>query len=425
MSKYKYILLGNSAAAVTAAEAIRTIDKENSLAIVSAEDSAPYSPALTTYFISGTINEKGIYYRSDDFYSKNKIDTFLANPATSLDAKKKTVTLADGTVLQFSKLLIATGGAPQRPDIKGSELKGVFTLRTMDDARQIKERAQNSEKAVILGGGLVGLRAAYALHHLGINVTIVVSSSQILSQNLDEKAAGIMQDWLAYKHFNIVTKNDVDFINGEDEVTSVTLKDGTELAADMVIIGKGVRPNASFSIEAGIEVDRGIVVNNLMQTSVEDIYAAGDVAQAYDKLLKKKVVNAIWPVATEQGRVVGTNMAGGSEKFEGSIAMNSVDFYGLSALSMGITRPKNEKDYEIIEKYEPQHHLYRKLLLQDNVIKGAILIGDIDRAGIITGLINEGVKVDSFKDSLSKDKFGFMVLPKELRDKKMTSTRSS
>lgn len=421
MSKFKYVLLGNSAAAVYAAEAIRSIDKNGSLAIVSAEDTLPYSPALTTYLISGTISKDKIYFRKNDFYKSNKITTFLGKPAIEINRKNKTVKLVDGSSLQYEKLLISTGGRPQKPDLEGIDLKGVFTLRTLADAEAIKKRAAKSKTAVILGGGLVGLRGAYCLHQLGLDVTIVVGSKHILSQNLDSHAAAMMEEWLREKHFKILTKTDVAAIDGKKEVEKVKLASGKSLPADIVIIGKGVSPNAGLAKAAGIKIERGIVVNNFMQTSDSNIYAAGDVAQAYDKLLKTNVVNAIWPAATEQGRIAGINMAGGSEEYEGSIAMNSVDFYGLSALSIGITNPGKPEDFEIMTRAQAAKHIYRKLVLKKDVLVGAVLIGDIDRAGIITGLINEGVKVSGFKESLYKDKFGFMVMPKELRAAKIAA----
>ena len=419
MSKFKYVLLGNSAAAIAAAEAIRANDKKGTIAIVSAEDSYAYSPALTTYYISGNIAAERVFYRKKDFYDSLKIKTFLGKPAVSLNKKNKTVELDNNEKISYEKLLIATGGAPKKPDIKGAGLKGVFTLRTMDDAEKIKERAAEAKNAVVLGGGLVGLRAAYALHQRGLKITVVVGSKNILSQNMDEKAAAIMQNWLKEKHFNILTETNVAAIEGKTEVKSVKLGDGSKIEAEMVIIGKGVAPNASFAKEAGLEVDRGIVVNDEQLTNDANIYAAGDVAQGYDKLLKKKVVNAIWPVAVDQGRVAGSNMAGAKAKYNGSFAMNSVDFFGLTAQSMGITRPNNPKDYEIIVKSEPAKNIYRKLVLKDDVLVGAVLIGDVDRAGILTSLIDDGTKVSDFKEDLKGDEISYMFFPKNIRDKKI------
>lgn len=432
-NKFKYLLIGNSAAAISAAEAIRSKDKQGTMAVVSAEDSLPYSPALTTYYISGTISKKNIYYRKEDFYKNLKIDSFLGNPVTEINRSKKIVTLgarhASPLQLNYEKLLISTGGVPLQIDIAGADLKGVYTLRTLADAEQIKARAAESKTAVILGGGLVGLRAAYALHQLGLKVTIIVSSKQILSRNLDAASAKMMETWLKEKHFNILTQTNVKALEGTKEVKKAVLEDGSAIPADIVIIGKGVRPNASLAKDCGLKVDRGIVVNDNMQTSDSDIYAAGDVAQALDRLSGEKVVNAIWPAATEQGRIAGINMPagkqGGNEKYEGSIAMNSVDFYGLSALSIGISAPRNEEEYEISVTKDTAKHICRKLVLKKDVLVGAILVGDIDRAGIITGLIKEGVKVTSFKETLLKNKFGLMVLPKALRDKKIKIVASS
>ncbi|RJQ31938.1 MAG: NAD(P)/FAD-dependent oxidoreductase [Actinobacteria bacterium] len=418
----KYVIIGNSAAGINCAETIRKNDKDGQITIVSDEKFSSYSPALTTYYISETVNDKTISYRDSDFYEKNNIHAELGNKAISIDTKKKTVKLADGKTLAYDKLLIATGSKPIEPPIKGLDKEGVFTLRNLTDALKIKSLAKDVKKALVIGGGLVGLRAAYALEHLGLEITVIEATERIMVVNIDEESSSIVRAHLESHNWHIQTGVYVTDITGKDKATGAVLSDGRRLEADLVIVGTGVRADTELAETAGISVDRGILVDNKMQVTIKGltpkkhgIYAAGDVVQAYDFLSGKKEINAIWPLACRQGQVAGTNMAGGAADYEGGMPLNSVDFYGLSVMSMG---RYDDSDEQLLDS-QPSKSVYRKIFLKGNKIRGAILVGKVERAGLITGLIKDQTDVSGFKHELLTDEFGFMCMPKDFRQEKI------
>jgi NAD(P)H-nitrite reductase large subunit len=412
----KYVIIGNSAAGISAVEAIRSVDKESEVTVLSKDSQCAYSPALTTYLMSGKIEEKFIYFREPKFYTDNKIDLKLGEAAKSIDPQKKTVTLDKGKKISYDKLLIAVGSKPVVPPVKGINQKGVFTLRCLDDAKNISKYVSKKKKVLIIGGGLVGLRAAYAMEQLGLAVTVVELAPQIMPQNMDKTAAGIVSGFLAENGWEIITgKYVAELKGGKNGVESAVLSDGSELPAPAVIVGTGVRPDVELAKTAGIETNLGIIVNDKMEVKIKgvkkpDIYAAGDVAEAYDYQLDKKAVNAIWPLARKQGKVAGLNMAGEKEKYEGGIPMNSVDFYGLTAMSVGRSDLPGTKFSIKKSDYE-----YRKIGIKDNRLVHFTLVGNVERAGLLTGLIEDRVDVSSFKKDLMNENFGFLSMPENMR----------
>lgn len=415
----KYVIIGNSAAGISGVEAIRSVDKTGTLTVISKDNQCAYSPALTTYMMSGKIEEKNIYLKGPEFYSENNVNLLLGKEAKSIDPKNKVVALDRGVKVPFDKLLIAVGSKPIVPPIKGINQKGVFTLRCLDDAKNIVKYASGKDKVLVIGGGLVGLRAAYAMAQLGFDVTVVELLPQILPQNLDKTAATIVREFLEENGWEIITgKYVAELKKGKSDVGSAVLSDGTELEASMVIVGTGVRPDTDLAETAGIKTDIGIIVNDKMEVQIDklkghDIYAAGDVVEAYDYLLGKRAVNAIWPLARRQGYVAGLNMAGQKAKYEGGIPMNSVDFYGLTTMSVG--RELEGTKYSV-KKYD---NTYRKIGIKDNKIVHFTLVGNVERAGLLTGLVEDRVDVSKFKKSLMDENFGFLSMPEVLRKERI------
>lgn len=422
-----YLIIGNSAAGVNCAETIRKLDKKGEITIVSDEKYSAYSPALTTYYMAGLVNDTTIKYRDENFYKENNINTVLGDRAISIDPSKKTVKLQSGKNLSFDKLLIATGSKPIKPPIGGLDKEGVFTLRNLSDALKIKAKAAEAKRVLIVGGGLVGLRAAYALEHLGHSITVIEATDRIMVQNIDEQASAIVKKHLEHMNWHIKTGVYVKELNGDKKVTGAVLSDGSKIEADLVVVGTGVKADTDLAKTARVEVDRGIIVDDQMQVSIKGvdpknhgIYAAGDVVQATDFLSGKKEVNAIWPLAVKQGKIAAENMTaagrqGNKAIYEGGMPMNSVDFYGLIVMSMG----RYDNHDEVLEDKQLDKNIYRKLFIKDNKVTGAILVGKVDRAGLITGLIKDQIDVENFKDKLLSDDFGLIHLPKGVRHHKI------
>lgn len=420
-----YLIIGHGAAGINAAEAIRTRDKKGRVTIVTNEAYQSYSRPLTTYYIAGDVSEAQMTYRQPEFYKEQDIDVRLNKQVAEIDLAGKSVSLEGkgAKTLPYDRLLLASGGSPAWPEIKGRELQGVFVLRQLEDAKKISERAKTARNAVMIGGGFVCMKTAEALHRRGLNITVVVTSDRLLSQMIDFDAAAVIRKQLEHKGWTIITEDDVEEIlpkkagASSPEVGSVRLTSGQTIQADLVVIGKGVAANLDLPAQAGLKVNTGIIVDDFMRTSDENVYAAGDVAETIDIATGKRACNAIWPCASEQGQIAGLNMAGAKRRYPGSIRLNSIDFFGLPCISLGITNPKG-KGFDVLVKHEPDENFYRKLVFKKGLLKGAIFVGDIDRAGIITGLLKEKVDVSDFKEDLMQN-FGLGALPKALRKNKV------
>lgn len=391
-----YIVVGNSAAGVFAVEEIRRRDKQSELIVLTAEQEPTYSRCLTTYFLAGDIPASHLYLRDKEFADRLNLKIIYGAKVNGIDPISQKVRSADGREWNYDKLLLAMGSSAKKLTIPGRNLPEVFTLRSMEDALAInKVLEQGAKKAVIIGGGLVSLKCAYALRKRGLEVTVVVSSGQILSQMLDVKAASIIQDHLRIKGLQFLLHTEAMAISGADHVKVVLLKPQTELAADLVIVGKGVCPNIGELRECGFKIGKGLQVDSSLSTNLPNIYAAGDIAETWDLVRQKFTVNATWPNATTQGRIAGANMCGGHEIYPGSLGLNSVDFFGLSAMSAGITKLQEnmtagdweqEESLRIVEN-KP---IYQKLIWQGDVLKGIVLVGDTSQCGVLTALIKNG-----------------------------------
>ena len=321
--------------------------------------------------------------------------------------ESKSVRTEDGKEHPFDKLLIATGSSPKTLDIPGKDKKGVIVMRYIEHAQEIVNRLEEIKTVCVLGGGLIGLRTGYALSLRGVKVKIVVKSSQVLSQMLDKESAEMIQGVMREHGIDIRTGRDAIEIVGKESVEGVILDNGERINCQLVVIGKGVQPNVDFISSTPIKVNEGIVADETMRTNLPDVYVAGDVAETYDLSTGKTGVNAIWPCAFEQGRVAGLNMAGKKAKYGGSFRMNSLDFYGLPVISMGVTRPDGNGFQQVQKKTK---NTYRKLVLKDGHIIGAILVGHVQKAGIFTTLLKKRINVSEDIPLLMSHKLNFADL---------------
>lgn len=405
-----YVIIGNSAAGIFAAEAIRSLDRAGRVDIITDENYPAYARCLTSYYLTGRLNDEQMFIRSADFYTRNNINLNAGQKVVNILPEKRMVYTASGDEYSYDKLLIATGASPVMPNIPGIENQGVFGLRTMADAKGILTFAAPGKHAVVIGGGFVSLKAAYALMQAGLKVTCIISSGQILSQMLDQDAAAIVAGVLTSRGLTLKYHTDAAEILGRERgamgkaVSGVRLTNGEELPADLVIIGKGVTPNIGFLSGSGIETDYGVPVNHVMQTNLPDIYAAGDAAQGYDILSGSLKVNAIWPNAAEQGTVAGRNMAGSPTIYSGSISMNSADFFGLATIAAGQTKAKEADGYEVVRLF-PGKNLYRRLVFKGDTLAGYIMVGDTAKAGVLTALVKERTALGRMKAELMLGRF--------------------
>jgi NAD(P)H-nitrite reductase large subunit len=403
----RYVIIGGSAAGISAVEAIRSIDQTSPIDLFSSEGTPFYSRVLLSYYIAGAITKEELHFRPLEFFADNKVKAHLGQRVERVLPDSKSIRMEDGREYPYDRLLIATGSSPKILDIPGKDKKGVVVMRNIDHAQEIVNRLEEIKTACVLGGGLIGLRIGYALSLRGVKVKIIVKSGHVLSQMLDRNSAEMIQATMREHGVDIRTGRDAVEIVGKESVEGIILDNGERISCQLVVIGKGVQPNVDFISSTQIKVNEGIVADETMKTNLPDIYVAGDVAETYDLTTGRMSVNAIWPCAFEQGRVAGLNMVGKKVKYEGSFRMNSLDFYGLPVISMGITQINGNGFQQFQRKTE---NTYRKLVLRDGCIVGAILVGQVQKAGILTTLLKKKVDVSGDIPLLMSDRLNFADL---------------
>jgi len=423
----EYLIVGNSAAAVGAIESIRRIDQESRLTVVSNEQEHIYSRPLIAHYLAGEVTADRMPYRPEDFYKKHRVKTMFGRTVTEVDPLVEQVCLEDGSNLKYDRLLLTTGSKVNVPPIAGCEdYDGVGIFQTFEDARQILSRLRKGKRAVVIGAGLIGLRAAYGLQGAGAEVTLVELLPRIASRVLDQRSSEIVRNRLEEGGIKVITGCSVQEINGNstDGVTGVALKNGEKIDCNIVIIATGVTPNTTLAENTLIEVNMGIVVNPYFQTSFSNIFAAGDVAETHDIPRQSGMVNANWPNAYEQGRYAGMCMAGEMQRYPGSLGMNSVTFFGMPVISMGLFDPESEgiEGTEVKIRASETNNLYQKLVFKDNRLKGAIFIGDISYAGSVNDLIRKQNLVGIIKDSILEEKYQFYDYLRKKREADMEGT---
>lgn len=388
----KYLIIGASAAGLAAAETLQKINKNCQVTILCCEKK-PYSRVLLPYLLAGDINKQDIFLQVPE-----GVNLLNEKEVVKIDSQKKEVFVSSEEVFSFDKLLIASGAYPIKPEIKGTNLPFVFTVRELSDINRIQERVGKGNRAVIAGGGLISMRVGEALHRLGMKITFVIKSNHVLSRILDKPASVIVEQVLA--------EHDIKIIKGDEIIKIVEGKayfdSGRSLNCSLIVFGKGVRPNVHFLKGSGVEVNRGIVVNEYQQTNLEDIYAAGDVAETLDITYGEKKINALWPVAREQGHIAALNMASIHTIFEGSIARNTLEIFGLPIFIAGIG---HDEGPEVVR--EQGKRFYHKLVLNNGVLKGTIFIGKVINEGLYLFLMKKKLDVSKFVHPLLTNKFKY------------------
>ncbi len=416
----RYLIIGNSIAGVSCIEGIREVDPKGKTLVVSDESILNYSRPLISYYLGGKVSCDNLSFREESFYRNNRIELLLDIRAERLDWKKREVWLNNGKRVSYHKLLIATGGTPIIPPLSGMEKvkEGIFTFTKISDTMKLLDYIEASQvkEAVVLGAGLIGLKCTEGLVEKGIRVTIIELADRILANTLDKEASQILEEALKKQGCSVIKGDTIEAIDSSRKrLRSLTLKRGGKLPTKLLVLAIGVKPDTDIVRDTPIKCDRGILVNRLMETNVQDVYAAGDVAQGWDFLSHRNSVLALWPVAAHQGKIAGLNMAGQRVEYNGLFPMNSLELAGIPTISFGLTNPPMEDGNEILVWRDKEKNCYKKVVLKKNRIVGAIFLGKIERAGIFLGLIRDRIDVSSFKQHLLTDDFGLLILPKEYR----------
>jgi len=406
----KYFIIGNSAGGISAAEAIRQIDRDGSIMVVSDEPYLAYSRPMISEYLAGRCPMENMLYRSVEFYTQKKINTISGTAVRQIDTVNHTATLEDNRIISWQKILLAMGGKPIIPTIKGSLDNGTFTFTSLEDARTISRNLDNISHVCVIGGGLIGVSVSEALIKRNKAVTIIEMKDWILNTILDNEASNMVSQVLQQAGVKIITGRTAQEINRDaaGNISGVILDNSVSIPCQMVIFAMGVKPRIELLSDTGITLNRGIKVNRRMETSTPDVYACGDVAEVYDFVTDSSRVIPIWPNATMGGRIAGLNMAGQNHMFAGTTNMNSLKYFNLSVTSAGIVIPP-DKSYETLVKQEDG--CYRKIILKNDIICGMIFYGDIEPSGIILHLMQKKIPVTGFKNKLMDKDFGLASLP--------------
>lgn len=387
----QYVVIGNGVAAVGCIEGIRKEDAAGKIIVISKEPHPVYCRPLISYYLEGKTNLERMAYRDKNFYERMECEVLYGKKAVQIDPSTKQIALNDDTVIPYDKLCIATGSSPFVPPFTGLEsVEQKHSFMTMDDMLELEASINENSDVLIVGAGLIGLKCAEGLKDRVSSITICDLADRVLSSILDADCAAMMQ-----KHLE---QNGINFMLNDSAVSfdknTAFMKSGKTVRFDVLVLAVGVRANTSLIKEIGGEVNRGILISNKMETSIPDIYAAGDCTEGEDISFHDKRVLAILPNAYMQGNCAGINMAGGSSVFDKGIPMNSIGFFGLHAMTAG-SYYTAEQGGELYE--EKSEGTLKRLFTSGDYLIRFILIGATERAGIYTSLIRERIPL-SFID---------------------------
>ena len=400
-SSLNVVIIGNGVAGVTAARIIKEKKPETQVSIITNENSHYYPRPRLYDVLSGDAKPQDVTILSEEWYKKNRIRVQLNKKVISIDTQQKELLLEDQSRVKYDKLLLANGGHSFVPHIKGVKKKGVFTLRTIKDAIAIKEFTKKTTKAIVIGGGLLGLEFASSLKKLGQKVTVVEMFPRLLPRQLDTDGAAILKNHITSRGIDVVLGAKTTEILGEITVSGIMLESGETICGDIILFSAGIRSNIELVLKAGIIVNRGVIVDNYMRTSAEDVYAAGDVAEF------KGMVYGIIPAAIEQATIAATNILGEEHNiYTGTVPSNTLKVVNIDLTSIGIFNPKYQT-YEKIKETDQKKGVYKKLVLDKGKILGAIFLGDKKGVTSIKRLIAQETDITKHKNAIINDNFDY------------------
>lgn len=379
----RVIIIGGGVAAVNAIKAIRELDKEAEINVFQNEKTYPYYRIKLTKNLFDNLEEDKILLQKKEWYDMNNIKLHLGEEVTDIDVDKQQVTLASGSRFGYDKLLLANGSSNFVPPIKGIEKENVHTIRKLSNTQAIKENIEDKKAVLIIGGGIQGLETAWALHQQGKEVIIAEVLERLMPRQLDKRASELIMKAIENFNIKLFLNTQISEVIGKDKVESVKTNNGDNIHCNMVIYSVGIRPNKSLTENTPINTNLGVVVNNKMQTSIENVYAAGDVAELEGK------IGGLWSVALEQGKTAGYNMAGKEVIYTPSAPVTIMNAFNISLFSMG-NIDESSCDVTLIDDILDELS-YKRLFIKDNKIIGAILIGDTKQSSLLKNLIEKEI----------------------------------
>lgn len=397
----QHVIIGAGPAGVIAAETIKRTEPSASVTIIGEEREAPYSRMALPYYLIERIDEEGTFLRKSTSHFQDLGIDVLQERVESIDPQRKSLKISGNGEQSFDKLLIATGSHPVSPPIEGIDLPGVHSCWTLEDGRNIAARAQRGSNVVLMGAGFIGCIILEALAERGVNLSVIEMGDRMVPRMMDQTAGNMLKRWCQARGVNVHTSTKVEAIEKAGDALKVKLDNGEALDADVVISATGVKSNIAFLEGSGIDTEFGILVNDHLQSSSPDIYAAGDVAQGRDFSTGEYSVQAIQPTAADHGRIAGMNMCGRDALHQGSVNMNVLDTMGLISSSYGLWMGVDGGDSA--QLCDEDRYRYLSLKFEDDILVGAQSLGLTQHVGVLRGLIQTRLHLKKWKDHLMDD----------------------
>ncbi|MCG8359843.1 MAG: FAD-dependent oxidoreductase [Kiloniellales bacterium] len=396
-----YVILGAGPAGVIAAESLRRCDPSGRITLVGDEPEPPYSRMAIPYLLAENVPESGTHLRHGQGHYEGLGITLKQDRAVGLSPADHRVQLKGGESLAYDRLLIATGSHTTRPPIPGMDLPGIESCWTLADARRIVAGTKPGARVVLMGAGFIGCIVLEALAARKVELTVVEMADRMLARMMDDVGGEIIKSWCEGKGVKVLTGTAVKAVERQGDALRLDLGAGGSLEADLVVCATGVAPNIDFLDGSGIESEFGIIVDHQLKTSVEDIFAAGDVAQGPDVSTGETAVHAIQPTASEHGRIAALNMAGRASHYRGSLSMNVLNTLGLVSSSFGLWSGVEGGERSVAS--DPEGSKYLRLEFDGDKLVGALALGLTQHVGVIRGLVQTGVPLGAWKDRLLED----------------------
>ncbi|OGY26561.1 MAG: hypothetical protein A2Z24_00140 [Candidatus Woykebacteria bacterium RBG_16_44_10] len=411
----EYLIIGGGVAGTTAAETIRQKDSEGSITIISEESEPLYSRILLREFLEDRLPLERLYLRTNEQYEEKIINLMGGVRANRLDAQHKIISLSSGEEINYKKLLLSSGSKPEHLDTPGSDLEGVHYLRTLADAKKVKNQLGKTKNAVIVGGGFIGLDFVQIFRRAGLATTCLLRGSHYWSRQVGEQIGQLINDILEENGVKLIAKSQAREFIGKSSVEKIVLDNGQEVAADLVGIGVGVYPSLDYLGESKIKINKGVFTNEYLETEAPDIWAAGDIAEFYDLVFSKHHKLGNWANSTIQGRTVGLNMVAGWGSDGGddrqqflTVSSYTMPIFGANLSLVGDTSA--DEEVEIIPRGVPTDKAFGNVSLRDGVVVGAVLLNRPADRLPIEELIKKRVKIGSQKEKLADPKFNLRNL---------------
>lgn len=386
MERVKYLIIGNGIAGFSAAKEIRKKDSNGSILMISKENYPTYYRLRLTEALGNNMKIEDLIINDFSWYDDNDIQLLLGKTVIQVIPEKNKVLLDNQNGISYEKLLLATGSNPYKPPIRGSYKDGVFALRVLDDLTSIRAHIQEIDRVIVIGGGLLGIEAAWSLKTLGKKVTIVEFAPYLLPKQLDRELGEELANKLREQGIGIHLSHSVEGIDGKDTVTGIYLENGDVIKADAILISTGIVPNIDLVKKTTIRINRGIVVDNHLKTNIDNIYAAGDVAEFDDLIV------GLWTTGNEQGKIAARNILGFSDEYIHPKPFTSLRVGEIKLFSAG-----NILDYDKIYEYrDGEEGFVKKLFVKNNKLVGSILFGDIIEMNSLRKSVFSNVDIDTY-----------------------------